>query len=64
MIIVMMELMKMTMAMMRMMMGMGMMIMAMTMMVTFQSTNRREGLCCNNCLTQTTTLWRRWTGQS
>jgi len=23
------------------------------------STNRREGLCCNNCLTQTTTLWRR-----
>jgi len=23
------------------------------------STNRREGLCCNNCFTQTTTLWRR-----
>ena len=24
-----------------------------------QSTSRREGLSCNNCLTQTTTLWRR-----
>merc|ERR1712013_865416 len=23
------------------------------------STSRREGLSCNNCLTQTTTLWRR-----
>ena len=44
---------------------MTMMVMIMmVMMVTFQSTNRREGLCCNNCLTQTTTLWRRWTGQS
>ena len=34
---------------------------AMMMMETLQSTNRREGLCCNNCLTQTTTLWRRCT---
>merc|ERR1719430_2710644 len=25
------------------------------------STSRREGLSCNNCLTQTTTLWRRTT---
>ena len=24
-----------------------------------QSTTRREGLSCNNCYTQTTTLWRR-----
>ena len=24
-----------------------------------QSTSRREGLSCNNCMTQTTTLWRR-----
>ena len=40
-------------------MTMAMIMMVMMMMVTFQSTNRREGLCCNNCLTQTTTLWRR-----
>ena len=31
----------------------------MLLLLLLQSTSRREGLSCNNCYTQTTTLWRR-----